>query len=166
MAGRIAMASQQGNVSLLNEPLAQELLQSTIPARLAYTARDGSPRVVPIWFQWNGTEVVMGTPANAPKVRELTANPRVALTIDGDVFPHKVLMVRGPAALSTVDGVVAEYEQASHRYFGAEEGQKWCDTLRAVPGLKMSRIAVKPEWVGLLDFQTRFPSAIAPLFTT
>jgi hypothetical protein len=25
----------------------------------------------------------------------------------------------------------------------------------------MVRISVKPEWVGLLDFQTRFPSALS-----
>jgi hypothetical protein len=29
----------------------------------------------------------------------------------------------------------------------------------------MCRIALRPEWVALLDFQTRFPKAIAPLFS-
>ncbi len=158
------MATQQGDPSLLKDPLAQELLQSTIPARLAYTGLDGSPRVVPIWFHWDGADVIMATPAATPKVKALEANPKVAMTIDGDVFPHKVLMVRGTAALSMVDGVAREYEQASVRYFGADQGKQWCDMLRAVTGLKMCRIAVKPEWVGLLDFQTRFPNAIAPLF--
>jgi len=30
------MATKQGDLSLLNEPLAQELLHAPIPARLAY----------------------------------------------------------------------------------------------------------------------------------
>ena len=30
------MAGQQGDLALLNDPIAQALLQSTIPARLAY----------------------------------------------------------------------------------------------------------------------------------
>ena len=56
------MTTQQGSLDLLNDPVAQQLLQSTIPARLAYTWTDGTPRVVPIWFHWNGSEVVLGSP--------------------------------------------------------------------------------------------------------
>jgi hypothetical protein len=41
------MASKQGNLDLLKDPVAQELLRSNIPAQLAYVSRDGTPRVVP-----------------------------------------------------------------------------------------------------------------------
>jgi hypothetical protein len=41
------MAVAQGDPELLDDPIAQELLHSTIPARLAYTWPDGTPRVVP-----------------------------------------------------------------------------------------------------------------------
>jgi hypothetical protein len=44
------MATKQGDIALLNDPVARELLQSTIPARFAYAGLDGAPRVVPIWF--------------------------------------------------------------------------------------------------------------------
>ena len=44
------MATKQGDIALLNDPIAKELLHSTIPARLAYIGSDGGPRVVPIWF--------------------------------------------------------------------------------------------------------------------
>jgi hypothetical protein len=62
------MATRQGSSELLNDPVAQELLRSTAPARLAYVWPDGTPRVVPIWFHWNGNEIVLGTPLKAPKV--------------------------------------------------------------------------------------------------
>ena len=81
---------KQGDLSLLQEPAAQLLLQSTIPARLAYVGTDGSPRVVPIWFHWNGREIVMASPPNAPKLKALAKNPKVALTIDENDFPQKV----------------------------------------------------------------------------
>jgi hypothetical protein len=80
-------ASPQGDLELLQHPISQELLQSKIPARLAYIGTDGTPRVVPIWFQWNGQDLVMGTPPPAPKLRALAKNPKVALTIDGTAFP-------------------------------------------------------------------------------
>lgn len=49
------MTSQQGSLDLLHDPVAQDLLASTVPARLAYTWHDGKPRIVPIGFHWNGT---------------------------------------------------------------------------------------------------------------
>ncbi len=40
----------QGDLALLEHPVAQQLLASRELARLAYTWTDGTPRVVPIWF--------------------------------------------------------------------------------------------------------------------
>jgi len=154
------MPVQQGMLELLQHPISQELLHSKIPARLAYNATDGTPRVVPIWFHWNGREIVMGTPPKAPKLNSLARNPKVALTIDDNNFPHKVLMIRGSARLETVAGIVPEYAAAAERYFGPEQGRAWVKQLGSMTS-NMVRITITPEWVGLLDFQTRFPSAIS-----
>ena len=97
------MPVQQGSLDLLQHPASKELLQSPIPARLAYIWTDGTPRVIPIWFHWNEREFVLGTPTKAPKVKALTKNPKVALTIDDNSFPHKVLLVRGTARLEPVE---------------------------------------------------------------
>jgi PPOX class probable F420-dependent enzyme len=153
------MPVQQGDLGLLQHPASQELLQSKIPARLAYVWADGSPRVIPIWFHWNGKEIVMGTPAKAPKLKALAKNPRVSLTIDDNVFPHKVLLVRGTARLEPVDGVVPEYALAAERYFGPEQGKAWAAQMGKMVQ-SMVRVTITPTWVGLLDFQTRFPSAL------
>jgi len=153
------MPVKQGGLDLLQHPASKNLLQSTIPARLAYIGMDGAPRVVPIWFHWTGREFVMGTPPKAPKVKALAKNPKVALTVDDDTFPHKVLLVRGTAQLQTVKGIVPEYAMAAERYFGAEQGKAWLTQLSSMVQ-DMVRIGITPEWVGLLDFQTRFPSAL------
>ena len=152
--------TKQGSLELLQHPISRELMQSKIPARLAYIWTDGTPRVVPIWFHWDGEEFVLASPPKAPKLKALVRNPKVALTIDDNTFPHKVLLVRGTARLETVKGIVPEYEAAAERYFGREQGQAWVSKLRGmVPS--MVRIAVIPEWVGILDFETRFPSALS-----
>src|SRR5580704_2169781 len=107
------MPVKQGDLGLLQHPASKELLQSKIPARLAYVWTDGTPRVVPVWFHWNEREFVVGTPVKAPKLKALAKNPKVALTIDGNDFPHKVLLVRGTARMETVDGIVPEYATAA-----------------------------------------------------
>ena len=153
------MPVKQGDLGLLQHPASQELLKSKIPARLAYVWTDGSPRVIPIWFHWNGKEIVMGTPPKAPKLKALAKDPRVSLAIDDNVFPHKVLLVRGTARLEPVNGVVPEYAMAAERYFGPEQGKAWVAQMGKMIS-SMVRVTITPTWVGLLDFQTRFPSAL------
>lgn len=152
------MVSKQGGLDLLDTSVAQALLQSTIPARLAYVWTDGSPRVIPIVFHWNGNEIVMGTPVDAPKIKVIR-DAKVAITIDNNTMPYNVLSIRGTARVTIVDGIVAEYILASKRYLGDEGSAAWISQMEPITP-KMARIAVKPEWVGLLDFQQRFPSAI------
>ncbi len=154
------MAVDQGDLALLGSDLAVKLLQSRIPARFAYTWTDGTPRVIPTFFHWNGEEVVMGSTTRAPKLKALRKNPAVALTIDSNEFPHEVLLIRGSAELSEHDGILPEYAAYCRRYLGDEAGNQWLQQLDR-PGLVMARVAVRPTWVGTIDFVTRFPSAIS-----
>lgn len=154
------MPVKQGSLELLQHPASKELLQSKIPARLAYIWTDGTPRVVPIWFHWNEREFVMGTPSKAPKLKALAKNPKVALTIDDNTYPNKVLLVRGTVRLQAVNGIVPEYALAAERYFDAEQAKAWLTQLASLIQ-DMVRITVTPEWVGLLDYETRFPSALS-----
>jgi len=154
------MSSTQGDLALLNDPVARQLLQSSKVAHLAYNWNDGTPRVVPIWFYWDGTAFVLATPAKAPKVHAITNGTHVALSIDSDAWPYKVLLVRGIAEVTLVDGMVPEYALAAERYFGEEAGKAWVVTAQQLSA-QMLRIAIKPEWVGILDFEQRFPEALA-----
>jgi len=151
-------------LQLLKDPVAQELLNSKILARLAYTGLDGSPRVVPIWFHWDGQQVVLGSAPSSPKVKALARGAKVALTIDEDKYPPKVLLVRGTARVEVIDGVVPEYAEAARKYLGEEKGREWEEQSRGMYG-QMARIAIEPEWVKILDFQTRFPKAIEEAFS-
>jgi Pyridoxamine 5'-phosphate oxidase len=151
--------ADHGDLSCLADPVAQTLLESSVPARLAYTWTDGTPRVVPIWFHWDGQQVVFGTPPRAPKLRALDDGAQVAISIDSNDWPYHVLSIRGTARVERVDGVPPEYALASRRYFGEEQGQAWVDQFP--PDAEMWRIAVTPTWANVLDFETRFPSALS-----
>ncbi len=157
-AGKM-MALPQGDLELLESDVAKRLLTSTIPARLAYIGTDNTPRVVSLWFHWTGHELVMATFAPSPKIGALRANPNVAITIDTDGFPPDALLIRGQASVSEIAGAVPEYALAAHRYLGEEDATAYLLQVDQ-PGTTMARIAVSPTWVGVLDFQIRFPSAL------
>src|SRR5215208_5868179 len=124
------MPSKQGSLELLNHPVAQEMLKAAIPMRMAYVWTDGTPRVVPIGFHWNGSEIIIGGPPDAPKMKALAKNPKVAITIDGTTMPYPVLLIRGTASLSTHEGIIPEYIAYSERYFGKEGADAWIAQIR------------------------------------
>jgi hypothetical protein len=148
-----------GDVALLQDPVAQQLLESRQVAHLAYSWTDGTPRVVPIWFTWTGQAIVLGTPAGAPKLKALHQGSDVALTIDdAGAWPYKALLVRGTVTVEMLDDVSPEYVAAARRYFGPEQGDAW---VSQVAGQPMARVSVTPTWAAVLDFETRFPSALS-----
>jgi hypothetical protein len=148
---------------VLNRPISRELLARDI-TRLAYLAKDGTPRNVPIGFTWNGSEIVMCTPPNAPKLPALRANPAVALTIDTEVHPPKILLLRGRADLDAVDGIPDEYLKATTSYeMTPEQRVEWEAGVRSLYRDGMVRIVVTPTWAKLIDFETTLPSAVEEL---
>jgi hypothetical protein len=147
---------------ILNRPISQELLARDI-TRLAYVARDGTPRTIPIGFTWNGTQVVMCTSKNAPKLAALRQNPAVALTIDTEVHPPKILLIRGRAELDVVEGIPDEYLQMNGSYvMTPEQRVEWEAEVRSLYD-GMVRIVVTPTWAKLIDFETTLPSAVEEL---
>jgi hypothetical protein len=151
--------AKRGDLTLLEHPVAQQLLHSRLPARLAYVARDGTPRVVPMQFHWTGEEVVLSCWPDDPKVASLRTHPEVALTIDTSEPPFNVFQIRGTAAVTIVDGVPPEMEAASIRYMGPDAGRTWVEqATRLSP--QTVRIAIRPSWVDVLDFETRLPGGM------
>ena len=149
----------QGDLRLLDSPLAQDLLNSTELGRLGYIGSDGSPRVIPVGFVWNGTDVVIATFAGSPKLRALSARPDVAVTIDRAGPPPETLMIRGRIELDEVDGVPTEYREMQARYYGAEQAAAAVAGIEQ-SGARMVRMVLHPDWVGVIDFQTRFPGRL------
>jgi hypothetical protein len=147
---------------VLNRPLSKELLARDL-TRLGYVAKDGTPRTIPIAFTWNGSEIVMCTAKNAPKLPALRANPMVAMTIDTEVHPPTILLIRGRAELDVVDGIPAEYLTMNGSYeMTPEQRVEWEAQVRSLYD-GMVRIVVTPTWAKLIDFETTLPSAVEEL---
>ena len=154
---------QQNEIAeVLDRPYSRELLARDF-TRLAYVAKDGTPRTIPIGFTWNGTEIVMCTSRNAPKLAALRHNPMVALTIDTEVHPPKLLLIRGRAELDVVDGIPDEYLRMNGSYqMTPEQRVGWEAEVRSLYD-GMVRIVVTPTWAKMIDFETTLPSAVEEL---
>ena len=79
---------------------------------------DGRPHNVPVWFLWDGESLLIYTEPGAQKVKNIRANPRVALNLNSD--PHGGEVVRmdataeilaDPPPVSTLDSYVEKYRR-------------------------------------------------------
>jgi hypothetical protein len=158
------MLLPQGDLGLLESEVARRLLASRIPARFAYVATDGTPRVLSTWFHWTREVLAMPTFLAAPHVRHaagrlraLRVNANVAVTIDTESFPPEVLTIRGRVEISEFDGIPPEYASAARRYLGKEAAGEYLSEIDQ-PATRMARIDLRPGWVGVHDFRSRLPS--------
>jgi hypothetical protein len=137
----------------LSTPGAQDLLASTSAAHLAYIAKDGTPRVMPVGYFWTGDQFIVSTATTAPKVAALSARADVALTIDGGDTPDqaRTISVRGKASVEIIDGVVPEYLAAARKVMDAAAAAEFERNVRGMYK-QMARIAITPLWVRFYDF--------------
>ena len=60
---------------------------------------DGQPQSSPVWFLWDGETFLVFSQPSAQKLRNLAANPRVAVHLESDGTGDEVLTVDGTAAV-------------------------------------------------------------------
>jgi PPOX class probable F420-dependent enzyme len=73
---------------------------------------DGRPHLVPVWFLWDGTTLLIFSQPRAQKVRNIQHEQRVALALDTLDEGEDVVIVEGVAELlpaGTVDATLPAY---------------------------------------------------------
>jgi PPOX class probable F420-dependent enzyme len=82
----------------------------------------GAPQPVPVWFLWDGADgVLLYSRPDKPKLRNIAANPRVSLHLDGNGQGGDIVVLSGTAVLSDdpqadqVEEYVAKYRPLIER---------------------------------------------------
>ena len=60
---------------------------------------DGQPQPVPIWFFWDGRTVLIYSQPNQQKIRNIRANPRVALNLNSTPQGGDIVRLLGTAEI-------------------------------------------------------------------
>jgi PPOX class probable F420-dependent enzyme len=56
---------------------------------------DGQPQTSAVWFHWDGTDFLVFSQPGAQKVRNLAADPRVSLNLNGTGYGDDLVIVEG-----------------------------------------------------------------------
>ena len=92
-------------------------LREEIVVWLTTVTPTGSPLPSPVWFLWDGAESISMYSMPGARVRNVEANPRVALNFDGDGLGGDIIIISGTAAIDhdappadRADGYRAKYD--------------------------------------------------------
>jgi PPOX class probable F420-dependent enzyme len=76
-----------------------ERLRSDLVVWVTTVDPDGQPQTSPVWFLWQDDAFLIYSQPNATKVRNLRANPKVALTLRTDETASSYVTFEGVAVL-------------------------------------------------------------------
>jgi len=102
---------------------ARDLLESKALAHLVTIEPDGRPQVSIVWVGMDGDEIVAAHLPEHRKVRNMRANPNVALSIETDKLNEhglaEYLVVHGTARI-TEGGAPELLQRLAHTYLGPD----------------------------------------------
>jgi PPOX class probable F420-dependent enzyme len=81
---------------------------------LTTVSPEGQPQTSPVWFWWDGENVLLFSMPRSPKVGNIRANPRVSLNLDGNGQGGDIVSIEGTAEL--FDEPLTEFPEYVERY--------------------------------------------------
>ncbi len=93
-------------------------------AFLGLVLKDGTPHVTPLWFDWDGTHIIINTARGRVKDKVLQRRPRVALAITAPTKMYNYLYIRGHVVEETEEGAYDMICRLNEKYHGSYEFPK------------------------------------------
>ena len=89
----------------------------------------GQPQTSPVWFWWDGTDIVVYSLDPTPRLTNIAANPKVALNLDGNGGGGDIVTIEGAARIdpeapppSDVGPFVERYRERMDSGWNGPEG--------------------------------------------
>lgn len=97
-----------------------DLLNKPAFANLATIMADGSPHVTPVWFDYDGRNILVNSAKGRVKDRNMRNNPTVALSIMDPSNPYRHLQIRGKVTEITENGAEAHIDKLAKKYLNVD----------------------------------------------
>lgn len=98
-----------------------DLLKAPNFANLATTMADGSPQVTPVWFDFDGKQILVNTAKGRVKDRNMRRSPRVSLAIMDPKNPYRYIEIRGKVTEVTEQGADSHIDKQAKRYLNVDK---------------------------------------------
>jgi PPOX class probable F420-dependent enzyme len=110
-------------VKILKEitPNVQKLFEEKNFASFATVMKDGSPQVTPVWVDYDAGNIIINTAEGRVKHRNVTRNPKVAVSVTDSANPYTMVTVRGTITEQTNRGADEHVDKMAEKYLGVDK---------------------------------------------
>lgn len=99
---------------------AVKLIEGKNFAHIATLMPDGSPQVSPVWIDHEDDRILVNTAVGRVKQKNLTRDPRVAISIADQSNPYDKVVIRGRVLSQTNQGADAHIDKLAKKYIGKD----------------------------------------------
>lgn len=110
-------------------------------AYLATLMDDGSPQVTPIWVDVQGNVILVNTAEGRIKQKNVSRDPRVAISTVDHANPYEMVTVRGRVVEQTRTGADEHIDRMAKKYLGMDKYPF------KIPGEQRVLLRIQPEKV-------------------
>jgi PPOX class probable F420-dependent enzyme len=126
--------------TIQSEPVAN-LFKGKNFAFVATLMEDGSPQITPTWVDVDGDYIIVNTAQGRLKQKNISRDPRVAVSLVDNANPYNMVTVRGKVAEQTTKGADEHIDKMAKKYIGLDKYPN------RIPGEKRIILKIKPEKV-------------------
>jgi PPOX class probable F420-dependent enzyme len=90
-------------------------------ANLATLMPDGRPQVTPVWFDYDGQDLIFNSARGRQKDLNVRRDPRVSLSIVDPENPYRYIEVRGRVTDITQEGADESINKLAKKYLGVDK---------------------------------------------
>lgn len=126
--------------TIRSEPVSR-LFQNKNFGYLATLMSDGSPQVTPTWIDIDGDYIIINTAEGRIKHKNISNDPRVAVSVSDQVNPYNMVTVRGRVVEQTRNGAEEHIDKLAKKYLGLDKYPG------RMPGEKRIILKIRPDKV-------------------
>jgi PPOX class probable F420-dependent enzyme len=113
--------SKEDNNNQITEPIAK-LIEGKNFAFIATLMKDGAPQATPTWIDIDKRKTLLiNTAEGRQKQKNITRDPRVAISIIEHNNPYHMVMIRGRVVEQTNTGADEHIDKLAKKYLGLEK---------------------------------------------
>ena len=105
---------------IISDDVAKLFLEKNL-AFLATLMKDGSPQITPTWVDLENNTVLINTAEGRVKQRNVTRDPRVAVSIVDQHNVYNMVTVRGRVIEQTTKGADEHIDKLAKKYLGVDK---------------------------------------------
>ena len=118
-----------------------EIIEGKNFAYFATSMADGSPHISPVWIDRDGDTLLVNTVPGRVKQKNVSRDPRVAISMIQEKSPYRHLFIRGRVIEQTKEGALDHINRLARKYLGKD--YPWDDRNRII-------LRIKPEYVKMV----------------